>query len=133
MPVITHIHETILYGPDLDAMAAFYAGVLGLRQVSRNADRAVVFRINADAVLIAFNPAQTVKPHEIVPAHGATGAGHIAFATSAEGIDAWRAHLLTAGLAIEKTVDWPQGGRSLYTRDPAGNSVEFITGPVWPA
>lgn len=132
MPTPMHIHETILYGPDLDAMAGFYAGALGLRQVSRNGDRGVVFRINPTSVLIAFNPGETVKPHETVPSHGATGPGHIAFAIAPEDLDAWRAHLTGRGLAIEREVTWPTGARSLYIRDPAGNSVEFLAGEVWP-
>ncbi|MCC6676885.1 MAG: VOC family protein [Phycisphaerales bacterium] len=133
MPRLTRIHETVLYGPDLDAMAAFYTGALGLRQVSRNADRGVVFRITADSVLIAFNPGETTKPHEVVPSHGATGPGHIAFTIPREDLDAWRDHLTGAGLAIEREVTWPTGARSLYVRDPAGNSVELLAGEVWPA
>ena len=28
-------------------------------------------------------------------------------------------------------VEWPSGGRSLYFRDPDGNSLEFITRGSW--
>jgi catechol 2,3-dioxygenase-like lactoylglutathione lyase family enzyme len=28
-------------------------------------------------------------------------------------------------------VEWPRGGRSLYFRDPAGNSVELVTPGPW--
>jgi hypothetical protein len=35
------------------------------------------------------------------------------------------------GVAIEQEVDWPRGGKSLYFRDPAGNSVELLTPGVW--
>jgi hypothetical protein len=31
------------------------------------------------------------------------------------------------GVSIEKEVEWPRGGKSLYYRDPAGNSVELVT------
>lgn len=133
MPTLQRIHETVLYGPDLDAMAAFYSGVLGLRQISRNADRGVVFRITPDSVLIAFNPVLTVKSHETVPSHGAIGAGHVAFTVDVAELEAWREHLAGRGLAIEREVTWPTGARSLYVRDPAGNSVEFLAGEVWPA
>jgi predicted enzyme related to lactoylglutathione lyase len=34
-------------------------------------------------------------------------------------------------VAIEKIVDWPGGGRSLYFRDPAGNSLELATPRIW--
>jgi hypothetical protein len=28
-------------------------------------------------------------------------------------------------------VEWPGGGRSIYFRDPAGNSVELGTPAIW--
>jgi len=33
---------------------------------------------------------------------------------------------------IESELSWPQGGQSLYVRDPAGNSVELATRSTWP-
>ena len=36
-----------------------------------------------------------------------------------------------AGLAVEAEFDWPNGARSLYLRDPAGNSVEFAEPRLW--
>jgi catechol 2,3-dioxygenase-like lactoylglutathione lyase family enzyme len=35
------------------------------------------------------------------------------------------------GVPIELETDWPRGGKSLYFRDPAGNSVELITRGLW--
>jgi hypothetical protein len=32
---------------------------------------------------------------------------------------------------IEKEFGWPRGGRSIYFRDPAGNSVELVTPGLW--
>jgi catechol 2,3-dioxygenase-like lactoylglutathione lyase family enzyme len=32
---------------------------------------------------------------------------------------------------IEREITWPLGGRSVYFRDPAGNSVEFVEGEIW--
>ena len=49
----------------------------------------------------------------------------------AEAFDAWRRHLEVHGVAIEKELEWPKGGKSLYFRDPAGNSVELVTPGVW--
>jgi hypothetical protein len=34
-------------------------------------------------------------------------------------------------VAIESEVSWPGGGRSLYVRDPAGNSLEFASADIW--
>ena len=32
---------------------------------------------------------------------------------------------------IEREITWPKGGRSVYFRDPANNSVEFVEGEIW--
>jgi predicted O-methyltransferase YrrM/uncharacterized damage-inducible protein DinB/catechol 2,3-dioxygenase-like lactoylglutathione lyase family enzyme len=129
MPPITQVYETVLYAPELDAVEAFYAGALGLEPLPRTGDRGAVFRVNDESVLIVFDAAKTRSPHEQVPSHGATGEGHVAL--SVPDLDEWRARLSQRGIAIEREVDWPLGGRSLYVRDPAGNSVELVQGRVW--
>lgn len=127
--------ETALYAPDLDAAEGFYGGVLGLARIARAGDRHVFFALR-DAVLLVFNPAETVHPAAPgalpVPAHGAHGPGHVAFAATAAELDRWRARLEAAGVAIEADFRWPgSGARSLYVRDPAGNSVEFAEPRLW--
>ncbi len=57
--------------------------------------------------------------------------GHIAFVIDESEIEPWRKRLQEAGVAIESEVDWPEGGRSLYFRDPAGNSVELAPPTLW--
>jgi catechol 2,3-dioxygenase-like lactoylglutathione lyase family enzyme len=49
----------------------------------------------------------------------------------AASLDAWRGHLAACGVVVEKEVAWPRGGRSLYVRDPAGNSVELASPRIW--
>jgi catechol 2,3-dioxygenase-like lactoylglutathione lyase family enzyme len=66
-----------------------------------------------------------------LPLHGARGPGHLAFRATEEEIDHWREHLTAQGIEIESEVAWPGGGRSIYFRDPAGNSLEFATGTLW--
>ena len=61
----------------------------------------------------------------------ATGPGHFALGIEGEAFDAWRKLLQGHGVSIEKEVEWPKGGKSLYFRDPAGNSVELATPGVW--
>jgi hypothetical protein len=39
--------------------------------------------------------------------------------------------LQSHGLAIEKEQVWPEGGRSLYFRDPTANLVELVTPGIW--
>lgn len=130
MPRITHVHETILYASDLGAAGAFYAEVLGLTALPRSGDRGAAFRVSDESVLILFDPAKTVAPHDTVPSHGALGEGHVAFAV--DDLDAWRVRLGAAGVPVEREVTWPLGGRSIYVRDPARNSVELMTGRIWP-
>jgi catechol 2,3-dioxygenase-like lactoylglutathione lyase family enzyme len=35
------------------------------------------------------------------------------------------------GIVIEADFEWPQGGRSIYFRDPAGNSIEIANPKIW--
>ena len=126
--------ETALYASDLDAAEGFYGGVLGLPRVARVGERHVFFRLGG-AMLLVFNPAATERPpHDPalpVPAHGARGPGHVAFAATAEELDGWRERLEAAGVAIEADFLWPNGARSIYVRDPAGNSVELAEPRLW--
>ena len=128
------ILETILYAGNLDAAEAFYGQVLGLARTARAGDRHVFFRCGGQMLLI-FNPDITLVPPSPgalpVPPHGARGPGHVCFKASAEEIGRWRDRLAASGVAIEADFEWPQGGRSLYFRDPAGNSVEFAEPRIW--
>jgi catechol 2,3-dioxygenase-like lactoylglutathione lyase family enzyme len=72
----------------------------------------------------------TLKGDQL-PSHGTTGPGHFAPSIDAASLDAWREKLQENGVAIEKEIEWPRGGKSIYFRDPAGNSVELITLGVW--
>ena len=124
------IFETVLYAEDLAAAEAFYTRVMGLEQASRMADRGMSLRCR-DSVLLVFYPRRT-RVHDLeVPAHGCTGAGHAAFLVDPADLDAWRARLKANGVAIETEVNWPQGGTSIYFRDPAGNSVELAPPTLW--
>jgi catechol 2,3-dioxygenase-like lactoylglutathione lyase family enzyme len=122
--------ETCLYAEDLAESARFYERVLGLRARSRVEGRHAFFRCG-DAMLLLFDPARTAAPGGDVPPHGARGPGHVAFAVPAAELDDWREHLGRCGVEIEAEVEWPAGGRSLYLRDPAGNSVELTSPRIW--
>lgn len=129
------ILESALYVDDLDAAEAFYGGVLGLERIARAEGRHVFFRCG-DGVLLLFDPAETVKPPRPgaklpVPPHGTKGEGHLCFRATAEEIARFRAHLESAGVAIEADFEWPNGGRSIYFRDPAGNSLEIAEPRIW--
>jgi catechol 2,3-dioxygenase-like lactoylglutathione lyase family enzyme len=126
---IEAIVETAIYVDDLDAAEAFYRDILGLEVDGREAGRHVFFRVG-NAVLLAFR-AETTLRGDTLPAHGASGPGHFALGVRADALDDWRTWLEARGVAIEKEMTWPRGGRSLYFRDPAGNSVELVTPGIW--
>lgn len=129
------ILESSLYAEDLDAAEQFYTEVLGFEVFSKQPGRHVFFQCGGQMLLI-FNPQATA----VAPApdakiqmstHGAVGAGHICFRASGEEIDRWKARLDDLGVTIELDFEWPQGGRSIYFRDSAGNSLEFAEPRIW--
>lgn len=130
------ILETALYADDLAAMEEFYTGLLRLDVIAKVEGRHVFFRVGP-GVLLVFNPAVTEvpsgNPDLPVPVHGARGAGHVCFAASREEIEGWRQRFFAADVAVEAEFDWPNGARSLYVRDPGGNSVEFAEPRLWEA
>ncbi|HZD08763.1 MAG TPA: VOC family protein, partial [Candidatus Limnocylindrales bacterium] len=111
----SRIFETVLYAEDLAAAERFYHEALGLEVIERGT-LAVVFRC-CDAVLLVFDPRRSAVPGRDVPSHGASGAGHVAFAAKPEDIEEWREQLRQAAIQIEGEIDWPEGGRSIYFRD----------------
>ncbi|WP_425045341.1 VOC family protein [Primorskyibacter sp. S87] len=131
---ITGILEAALYAGDLDAAEDFYEQLLGLEKIQRVANRRVFFRAGA-SVLLIFNPELTINPPSNprlpVPPHGGHGPGHACLTLDREGITAMRARLEQAGVTIDAEFDWPNGARSLYVRDPAGNSLEFAESRLW--
>ena len=131
---IEGILETALYTADLHAAADFYGRVLGLSEITHVEGRHIFFRCG-QGVLLIFNPDATeLPPHNPdmpVPPHGARGAGHACFRIAGEEMDAMRAHLEAEGVAIEADFRWPNGARSLYFRDPAGNSLECAEAKLW--
>ncbi len=128
------ILEAALYARDLDAAERFYGDLLGLARLVRVADRHVFYQLG-DGVLLIFNPEETCKPPDNpdlpVPPHGATGPGHFCFSVDASALDDWCARLRAAGVGIEADFHWPHGPRSIYFRDPAGNSIEMAEPRLW--
>jgi catechol 2,3-dioxygenase-like lactoylglutathione lyase family enzyme len=127
---IKAVVETAIYVDDLRAAETFYRTVLGLPVMGKEPGRHVFFQAGEASVLLAFLAEATLKGDQLPP-HGATGPGHFALGIDAEAFDAWRKSLQGHGVTIEKEIEWPRGGKSLYFRDPAGNSVELVTPGVW--
>jgi catechol 2,3-dioxygenase-like lactoylglutathione lyase family enzyme len=130
---VRKIYETVLYAADVAAAAAFYRDVLGLRLVDGPDELAAAFRLDDGGVLLIFDPGRASAPGRRVPSHGASGAGHIAFAVAPGELEGWAQKLREHEIEIEREIDWDGRGRSIYVRDPAGNSVELVEGDIWPA
>ena len=113
----------------LVAAVAFCRDVLGLDVIGKQACRHIFFRVG-NGVLLAFVAKATFEG-DMLPPHGARGPGHFALGMRAENLDEWKRGLEAGGVVVEQEVGWPRGGRSLYLRDPAGNSVELVTPGLW--
>ena len=59
------------------------------------------------------------------------GEGHLCFAATADEIGRWKRELETKHVAVEADFEWPNGGRSIYFRDPSGNSIEIADPAIW--
>jgi catechol 2,3-dioxygenase-like lactoylglutathione lyase family enzyme len=132
---ITGLLEACLYSSDLEKAEQFYREVLHLEVFEKEADRHVFFRCGR-GVFLLFNPEHTSKEQthvagSLIPLHGSQGEGHIAFCVAREQLPLWREHFEQTGIEIESEVDWPQGGQSIYIRDPSGNSVELASPEIW--
>lgn len=141
VPPITGILESILYAEDLGAAREFYVRVMGLEEVAFEPGRHVFFRCGYGMLLI-FNPESTKQSEvrvgdALIPRHGATGEGHLAFAVEVAALDAWQQRLESLEVEIESKIHWRadvQEGpevRSIYFRDPAGNSIELACPQLW--
>ncbi|MBM3299941.1 MAG: VOC family protein [Deltaproteobacteria bacterium] len=126
---IKAIIETAIYVDDLQGTETYYETVLGLKVIAKEPNRHVFFQVGDASVLLAFLAETTLR--EKKTPHGAKGPGHFAFGIEAGDLEAWRKLLQDHGIAIEDEVTWPRGGKSLYFRDPAGNSVELVTPGIW--
>lgn len=129
------ILEAALYVSDLEEAERFYRDVLGLERITKAEGRHVFFRCG-DAIVLLFNPDATEAPPKPdaplpVPPHGARGQGHLCFSADAEEIEVWKTRLQKRNIKIEADFEWPKGGRSIYFRDPFGNSLEFAEPRIW--
>jgi catechol 2,3-dioxygenase-like lactoylglutathione lyase family enzyme len=113
--VIHHVQLPCPAGSE-DASRAFYAGVLGLDEISKPPALAgrggcwfrghgVELHLGVEA---DFRPARRAHPALLVT-----------------GLDDWAARLTGAGFPVSPDDDFP-GMRRFYARDPHGNRLEFL-------
>lgn len=132
-PVPDQILETAIYAADLGAADTFYGGLLQLEEVLREEGRHIFYRCGS-TMLLVLNPSATMNAPtgpDAAPAHGSFGQGHICFSATRSELEDYRQLMEAAGFPIEKEITWPNGARSIYVRDPAGNSVEFAEARLW--
>jgi catechol 2,3-dioxygenase-like lactoylglutathione lyase family enzyme len=132
---IQKILETCIYAEDLDAAASFYGEMLELEQISSEENRHIFYKCG-DGMLLIFNPGHTSAEQTFVngspvPLHGAKGPVHLAFAVEENELHKWKKKLTSCGIEIESEVNWPNGCKSIYFRDPSGNSIELVSSGLW--
>ena len=135
VPTPQAILETVVYCESLAAARDFYERVVGLSVVSVEPGRHVFFRVGR-GMLLVFKASETETGNvrigdQWIPRHGSSGPSHFAFEMLPRQVDAVRENLTRHQVVIESEIEWPGGGRSIYCRDPAGNSVEFATRQLW--
>ncbi len=135
MSLPSAILETCLSVQDLSRSMAFYADLFGY-PVMRSDHRFCAFDIGGQQVLLLFvkgtDPHGTVLPFGTIPAHGASGISHIGFSVPQDSLVDWRARLEKYAVPIESEFQWPEGGTSIYFRDPDGHLLELLSPGVWP-
>lgn len=132
---VAGVLETTLCCADLAAAEAFYTEVLNFEVFAKDEGRHLFFRCG-DGMLLLFNPEHTAVNvttvgDAAIPLHGTRGAGHVAFRAGEAELERWKARLQRHGVPIESEVVWPDGGRSIFFRDPDGNCLEFATPATW--
>ncbi|MGH7445014.1 MAG: VOC family protein [Longimicrobiales bacterium] len=129
-PRLGGLLEAAVYGSDLVALERFYVDVFGMEPIARMEGRHTMLRCS-HSVVILFDPDVSERAGGTVPPHGARGPGHIALVTADPDVARWREHFHACGVDIEREVEWPHAGTSLYVRDPAGNSIEVAPASLW--
>jgi catechol 2,3-dioxygenase-like lactoylglutathione lyase family enzyme len=130
---ITGVLETSLYVADLERAQQFYQQIFGFEQLLCD-ERMCALRVDAQ-VLLLFQQGATAggseAPGGFIPPHDGAGQLHLAFAVADEEVETWRQTLMSHEIEIVSEVHPPQGGCSLYFRDPDGHLVELATPRIW--
>lgn len=128
------IRETCLYVEDLARAVVFYRALLNY-EVLASDERFCALDAGGDQVLLLFVRGATTQPAELpggtIPPHDGSGPVHVGFGIELETIEDWLARLAQLNIPIESRMSWPNGGRSIFFRDPDGHLVELLTRGTW--
>ena len=134
-PPVNGIIETALHVESVPRAMAFYDRLFGFTKLVHD-DRFCAYDVGGRSVFLLFKKGGTLDPVPtpggMIPPHDGDGRMHMAFAIPKGSLEEWAARLGECGVAIESTVKWPEGGASLYFRDPDGHSIELATPGIWP-
>ena len=130
MPRISGILETALYVNDLHQSVEFYQRLFDLTTL-HSSERLVVLRVAPGQVLLIMKQGTSAEPSlmsfGVIPASNGAGQQHVAFGIGPDQIDEWRDRLQQYAVEVESALEWPEGGHSLYFRDPDGHCIELKT------
>jgi catechol 2,3-dioxygenase-like lactoylglutathione lyase family enzyme len=134
MPEVSGVVETCLYVDDLERAARFYEDLFEFKRLIGD-ERFCAFSVADHNVLLLFRKGATLEAMPTtggaIPPHDGAGNLHVAFAIPESAEPEWERRLQEHGVALESTVDWPRGGRSIYFRDPDRHLLELITPGCW--
>lgn len=137
-PAVLGTLESALYVDDLEAAKPFWRDIIGMTMVSEAPGRHAFFRVSetSSQMLLIFRAEATEIPPPPdakfpAPPHGARGPGHYCLAVPGDQIEAWKQYLIARNIEIEADFHWSSGIRSIYFRDPAGNSIEISEPGLW--
>ncbi len=129
---IREIDHLVLRVSSLDAMIAFYCGVLGCK-VERRQDEIGLIQLRAGRSMVDLVPVdgKLGKAGGAAPGLEGRNLDHLCFRVEPFDAKAIRAHLRTSGVAsgnVESRYGAEGEGPSIYIQDPEGNTVE-LKGP----
>ena len=134
MPPIGRVLETSLYVDDIRRSVEFYRRIFGFETLVSD-NRFCAFDVSGQQVLLLFRKratiASTATAGGVIPPHDGDGQLHLAFTIPLESEAEWTRHLCDNRVPIESRVTWPEGGFSLYFRDPDGHLVELVSPGCW--
>jgi len=125
---VSRLHHLALGARDVESLAAFYRGVLGLPEVLRQSEpdgrlRSVWLDLGGPILMIE----RSTEPQRLVSGTGA-GLFLLAVQVSEEDRERYERALTAAGASIEQRTE-----HTSYSRDPEGNRIALSEHPIMPA